>query len=155
MTWASQIYRLGVNTLPKKDLIMVLSYFGKLPFPYCNLWIVFQTKCKLINFLLFKGTIPVFVHLHIAYNLKCGDCNATYYGKTEHQFKVRVSEYLRISSPTRRWVEKDNSSAIQEHVFCNHNVQVLIVFSILAVNSNNFKVTLLESFNQQRPPSIK
>ena len=46
----------------------VLTYLGKILFhvcttmnhvmknklPYCNLWIVFQTKCKLINVFLFK-----------------------------------------------------------------------------------------------------
>ena len=52
------------STVPKKDLMIVLSYVGRLSLHictridrvmknkhlYCNLWIVFDTKCKLINF---------------------------------------------------------------------------------------------------------
>ena len=53
-----------VSTVPKKDLMIVLPYLGKLSLqirtrinrvmrnklPHCNLRIVFQTKCKLINY---------------------------------------------------------------------------------------------------------
>ena len=56
-----------VSTVPKKDLMIVLPYLGKLSLqirsrinramrnklPHCNLRIVFQTKCKLINFFTF------------------------------------------------------------------------------------------------------
>ena len=35
--------------------------------PHCNLRIVFQTKCKLINFFTFKDKIPVFLRSGIVY----------------------------------------------------------------------------------------
>ena len=92
-----------VSTVPKKDLMIVVPYLGKLSLqirtrinrvmrnklPHCNLRIVFQTKCKLINFFTFKDKIPVFLRSGIVYKFKCGGCNATYYGKTKRHFKIR------------------------------------------------------------------
>ena len=83
------------STLPKKDLMTVVPYLGKLSLqirttincvmknklPHCNFRIVFHTKCKLINFFTFKDKIPVFLHSGIVYKFKCGGCNVTYYGK--------------------------------------------------------------------------
>ena len=57
-----------VSTVPKKNLIIALPYLGKLSLqihtrinrirknklPYCNIWFVFQTKCKISNFVHFK-----------------------------------------------------------------------------------------------------
>ena len=68
------VRKVVVGTVPKKDLMIVLPYLGKLSLqirtrinrvmrsklPHCNLRIVFQTKCKLINFFTFKDKIPVF-----------------------------------------------------------------------------------------------
>ena len=84
-----------VSTVPKKALMIVLPYLVKRSFqihtrinrvmrnklPHCNLRIVFQTKCKLINFFTFKDKIPVFLRSGIFNKFKCGGCNATYCGK--------------------------------------------------------------------------
>ena len=55
--------------------------------PHCNFWIALQTKCRLINFFLFKERIRVFLHSGIVYEFQWGGCNATYYGKTKRHFK--------------------------------------------------------------------
>ena len=63
-----------LSTVPKKDLMIVLPYLGKYSLQirtiinrvmknklaHSNFRIVFQTKCKLINFFTFKDKIPVF-----------------------------------------------------------------------------------------------
>ena len=83
--------KIVASTVPKKDLMIVLPYLGKLSLqirtrinrvmknklPHCNFRIVFQSKCKLINFFTFKDKIPIFLHSGIDYNFKCGGCNAT------------------------------------------------------------------------------
>ena len=103
-----------VSTVPKKHLMIVLPYLGKLSLqirtrinrvmrsklPHCNLRIVFQTKCKLINFFTFKDKIPVFLCSGIVYKFKCGGCNATYYDKTKCHFKIRMCEHLGVSALT-------------------------------------------------------
>ena len=140
----------------------VLPYLGKLllqirtrvdrvirnKLPYCNLKIVFQTKCKLIIFLHSKipVCIPVFLRSVIAQKFKCRGCNATYCGKTKCHIKVRMSEHIRISALTGKNVQVDNnhSSGFDD-------------FPILASNSNDFNVTLMESFliNRDHPPLNK
>ena len=160
-----------VSTVPKKDLMIVLPYLGKLllqirtrinrvmrnKLPHCNLRIVFQTKCKLINFFTFKDKIPVFLRSGIVYKFKCSGCNATYYGKTKHHFKIRMCEYLGVSALTGKRVKGDNDSAIKEHhLFCNYS-SGFDDFCILASNNNDFKVTLMESLliNRDHPPLNK
>ena len=58
-------------------------------------------------------------HKRLVYQDKCGGCNATYYGKTKHYFKVRICEHLGISHLTEKKVKIDNNKlmAIQEHLF--------------------------------------
>ena len=125
--------------------------------PHCNLRIVFQTKCKFINFFTPKEKIPVFLRSGIVHKFKCGGCNATYYGKTKRNFKVRMCEHFGVSPLTGKRVEGDNNSAIKEHhLFCNHS-SCFDDFSILATNNNDFKVTLMESLliNRGHPPLNK
>ena len=67
------------------------------------------------------------------------------------------SEYLGVSALTGKRVKGDNNSVIKEHnLFCNHS-SGFVVFSILASNNNDFKVTLMESFliNRDQPPLNK
>ena len=160
-----------VSTVPKKDLMIVLPYLGKLSLqirtrinrvmknklPHCNFRIVFQSKCKLINFFTFKDQIPIFLRSGIVYKFKCSGCNATYYGKTKRHFKVRMCEHLEFSALTRIRVNGDNDSAIKErHLFCNHS-SGFDHFSILASSNNDFKVTLMERhlINRDHPPLNK
>ena len=160
-----------VSTVPKKNLMIVLPYLGKLSLqirtrinrvmknklPHCILQIVFQTKCKLINYFTFKDKIPVFLCSGIVYKFKCGGCNATYYSKTKRHFKVRMCEHLGVSALTGKRRKGDNDSAIKEyHLFCNHS-SGFDDFSILASNNNDFKVTLINSvlINRDHPPLNK
>ena len=77
--------------------------------------------CKLINFFTFKDKISIFLCSDIVYKVKCGDCNATYYCKTKHYFKVRMCEHLGISALTRKTVKGYNNCAIKENqLLCNH-----------------------------------
>ena len=160
-----------VSTVPKKQLIITLPYLGKLSLqirtrinrimknklPYCNVQFVFQTKCKISNLFTFKDKIPLVLRSGIVYKFQCGSCNATYYGKTKRHFKVRMCEHLGISALTGKRVKGDDDSAIKEHrLFCNHKPD-FEDFSILATNSNDFKVTLTESLliNRDHPPLNK
>ena len=157
-----------VSTVPKKGLLIALPYLGKLSLqirtrinrimknklPYYNVRFVFQTKCKVSNFFTFKDKIQSFLRSGIVYKFKCGSCNATYYGKTKRHFKVRMCEHLGISALTGKRVKGDDDSAIKEHLLlCNH-VSDFEDFSILAINNNDFKVMLMESFliNRDYPP---
>ena len=147
-----------VSTVPKKELIITLTYLGKLSLqirtrinrimknklPYRNIQFVFQTKCKISNSFTFKDKIPSVLGCGIVYKFQCGSCDATYYSKTKHHFKVRMCEHFGISALTGKRVKGDNDSAIKEHLlFCNHTPD-FEDFSILTTNNNDFKVMLME-----------
>ena len=88
----------------------------------------------------------------IVYKFHCGGCSVTYYGKTKRHFKVRMCEHLGISGLNGKRVKGDDDSAIKEHfLFCNHAP----VFEDFANNNNDFKVTLMEFYDQWRPPSFE
>ena len=68
-----------------------------------------------------------------------------------------MCEHLGLSALTRKRVKGDNDSAIKElHLFCNHS-SGFDNFSILASNSSDFKVTLIESLliKRDHPPLNK
>ena len=158
-----------LSTVPKKDLLILLPYLGKLSLQictrinrimkselsYCNFQVAFQAKCKLINFSHSRNSC--FLTFWDCLIFKCGGYTATYYGKSKHHFKVRMCENLRVSALPGKGVKRDNNSAIKEHhLFCNHS-SGFDNFSILARNSNDFKVTLMESLliNRDHPPLNK
>ena len=119
-----------------------------------NFWIVFQSKCNLINFFTFKDKIPIFLRSAIVYKFEYSGCNATYYGKTKRHFKVRLCQHLGVSALTGKRVKGDNDSAVKEnHLCCNHSSG----FDGVSILANNNKVTLMESLLTIRyhPPSIK
>ena len=118
--------------------------------PHYIFWIVFQTKCKLINFFTSKDKIPVFLRSGRIYKFRCGGSNITFYGKIKRYFKARTCEYLGISALTGKKVKGDNNSTInQHHLFCNHS-SGFENFSILASNNKDFTLPLMESFSINR-----
>ena len=83
----------------------------------------------------------------LVYQYKCCGCNATYYGKTKHHFKVRICEHLGISHLTEKKLKIDNNklTAIQEHLSCCNYCPSFEYFSILTRESSDFKLRIIES----------
>ena len=83
----------------------------------------------------------------LVYNYKCGSCNATYYGKTKRHFKVRIFEHLCILLLTEKKVKIDNNklTTIQEHLLCCNYSLSFEDISILTMESNDFKLKIMES----------
>ena len=94
----------------------------------------------------FKDRIPKYLHSGLVYKFKCAGCIATYYGKTKRHFKVRACEHLGISPLTgKRVTSVFQSTAIKDQLlYCQHS-PTMDDFSILCSESNNFKLTLMES----------
>ena len=73
----------------------------------CNLKIIFTSPVSVKSFL------PKMLLSGFSYKYKCGACNATYYGITKQDFKVRIWEYLGISHLTGRngkdWQQQTNN----------------------------------------------
>ena len=80
----------------------------------CNVWIVIKIKCKFINFFLhWKIKISLSLRSGIVYKFKSCGCNATYYGKTKRNFKVRLCENLGFGALTgytskeQQWIQSN------------------------------------------------
>ena len=89
----------------------------------------------------------------------CGGYKAVmvYYGKTKRHFKVRIWEHFGVSVLTGKRIKKDNDSVIKEYnLFCNHS-SGFDNFFILTSNSNDFKVTVIDSLliNRDHSPLNK
>ena len=140
--------------MAKRDLMIVLPYLGKRlhqtctrinrviknKVRHCNFRILFNAKCKLINFFTFKDKIPVFLSDGIAYKLNCGDFKATYYGKSERHFKVRICEHLGVCALTGKRVKGERDSAIKNyHLFAIIHM-VLTIFPYYLVKTVTSKL---------------
>ena len=93
-----------VPIVPKKELLVVLPYFGTFflnmrkclyksvskSLPQCNMETIFQSKNWLSSFFKFKNSIPLQLDSHLIYDFQCSNCNITYYGQTERHVKVRA-----------------------------------------------------------------
>ena len=84
----------------------------------CNLKTVFTSPVRVKSFFTFKDKLPKMSLSRLVYMYKCGGCSATYYGKTKHQFKVRIWEHSGISHFTGKKVKIDNNklTTIQENL---------------------------------------
>ena len=105
-----------VPNVPKRNVFVELPYLGSTSFQIrkkiqklfsdkltsCNLKIVFTSPVRVKNFFTFKDKLTKMLLSVLVYQYKCGGCNATYYGKTKRQFKVRICEHLDISHLTEK-----------------------------------------------------
>ena len=100
--------------------------------------------------------LPKMLLSGLVYRYKCGGCNATYYGKTKHYFKVWICEHLGISHLTEKKVKIDNNklTAIQEHLLCCNYCPSFEGFSILTKEINAFKLRIMESLLMARDKPI-
>ena len=150
-----------VPNVPKWNVFVKLPFLGSTSFQIrrklqklysdkltsCNLKIVFASPVRVKRFFTFKDKLPRMLLSGLVYQYKCGGCNATYYGKTNRHFKVRICEHLGISYLTEKKVKIDNNklTAIQEHLLCCNYSPSFEDFSILTGESNDFKLKIMES----------
>ena len=120
-----------VSNVPKRNVFVKLPFLRSTSFQIrkklqtlfsdkltsCNLKIVFTSPFRLKSFFPLKNKLPKML---LSGFFKCGDCSATYYGKTKRHFKVHFFEHLGISHLSGEKVKTDNNKlrTIQEHLLC-------------------------------------
>ena len=150
-----------VTNVPKRNVFVKLPFLASTSFQIrkklqklfsdkltsFNLKIVFTSPVRIKRFFIIKDKLPKMLLSGLFYQYKCGGCNATYYGKTKHHFKVRICEHLGISHLTEKKVKIDNNklTAIQEHLLCCNYSPSFEDFSILTRESNDFKLKIMET----------
>ena len=160
-TFLNKIYSKKVpqHTGSKKDLYIFLPYLGKFSLParstlvrtirdilLCvNLKVVFRIKNRLSSKFTFKDKISKEMRSLLCYKFQCSSCNATYYGKTKRHFKVRVSEHMGVSARTGKNIKSTKNSAVRDHMLVCNSIVSFDDFSVLANETNDFRIKLQES----------
>ena len=145
-------------SVPKKELSMVLPYLRTLSsnlkqklrtcfknlLPQCNIKIILKSTNRLSSLFRFKDVIPKELQSHLVYKFSCGNCNVTYYGKTERHLNVRSSELIGISHLTGKRVEW-KPPAVLDHLLLHNHESGFNEFTILCPDNNGFRLLLKES----------
>ena len=115
----------------KKQLIYVLSYFGKKSIQLrsctvkivnnslgcCELKVGFRSPCKLNNLFHFKDTLQRKVCSFLVYRCTGSNCNVPYYGKTYSHFVTKAAGQTGISNLTEKKIKNIKQSAVSDHLF--------------------------------------
>ena len=116
-----------------------INHAIKNKFSHCNFFALFQTKASWIFFFHLKVKFQ-FSHVLVLFINLTAMVTMLFFGKTKGVFKVRMCEYLVVSTLTGKRIERDNDSAIKEHhLLCCH-LSTFEDFSILVGNNNYFKM---------------
>ena len=112
--------------------------------PQCNIKIILKSINCLSSLFHFKDVIPKELQSHLVYKFSCGNCNVTYYGKTERHLNVRSSEHIGISHLTGKRVEC-KPSAVSNHLLLHNHDSDFNDFTILCRDNIGFRLLLKES----------
>ena len=115
---------------------------------------MFKNEINLSNFFRFKDCLPYDLMSCAVYKIQCGRCNASYFGETDRNLKIRSGEHTGISPLTFKKVTPSAESSIHDHiVFCNHEPS-FDDFTILAQRTNKFLLEIKESLLIKRDKPI-
>ena len=99
----------------------------------------FRIKNRLSSKFTFKDTISKEMCSLFYYKFQCSSCNATYYGKTEHHFKVCVSEHMGIFASTGKNIKSTKNSAPHDHMLVCNNIATFLFWIMEPMISENCK----------------
>jgi hypothetical protein len=115
-----------VATVPKKEIFLVLPYFGSASescgeivkkliqraYNQVRVRVVFRTTFRIGDLFSFKDFIPKRLLSNVVYRVHCTDCTEFYVGKTKRHLGKRFDEHRDRKKPT----------AVTKHLIeCNHN----------------------------------
>ena len=105
---------------------------------------MFRSKCRLNTFFRFKDSLEKKNSSGIIHRHTCNNYKVTYYEKPSANF-TRVAEHMGIFNLTRKHLKNVKKLAISEHLLqCNCAIK-FDDFSILATDSNKFRLLLRDS----------
>ena len=83
------------------------------------------------------------------YKYSYSGCNATYYGKTSRNLKIRCNEHLGIDKKGSK-LASPSPSSIWDHIKQTGHSALLENFSIISMSDNSFNLLIHESLLFQR-----
>ena len=123
-----------------------------LNYPDIKLQVVFRSPARLPSFFRFKDRFPYLFTSNVIYKYTCSSCNATYYGETIRNLKVRCLEHLGRNTSGQK-TNSSNPSSIGEHIGKTGHNATMDHFKIIAKSNNAFDFLIYESLliHKDRP----
>ena len=89
----------------------------------------------------------------IVYKYSCGDCDATYVGKSQRHLKTRISEHRGVSVRTGQQLSKPSFSSIRDHAWHAGHRIIEDNFKIVTRSMYNSDLYILEALaiHEHRP----
>ena len=129
----------------KKNVIKLL----KENFPDVKLQVVFRSPVRLSSLFKFKDRCSTLMCYSVIYKYTCSSCNATYYGKTTRNLKVRCLEDLGINRRGHKTNSSCQSSIADSINKTAHNA-TMEDFKIIAKSDTAFDLLIYESLSFKR-----
>ena len=149
--------------VPNKEVAFVLPYLGQLlldlrttlrrtiegTLPYCKLEVSFKSRCRFNTPFRINNSIEEKMCSWIIYRYTCSNCKITYSAETFHHFHyfhhfqhTIAAEHMGISNLIEKRLKNVSQSAISDHLLQYNCAINFDDFSILAADSNKFKLLL-------------
>ena len=106
---------------------------------------VFVNNYTLGSFFKIKDRIPISLRSSVVYNYTCGDCNASYIGKTTRNLSIRIREHDGLSFRAGGMLAKPMNSSIREHSHEHDHVINKENFQVLETFTSDNDLLILES----------
>ena len=138
------------KTVSKELNSLVCRYY-----PQIRLRMIYKSLDTIGSRFQVKDKMPEDCMSCIIYQYKCDSCNAIYIGKTEQNFKCRVSQHLGVSFRTGATLSTPVQTDIRERTLKHRSKINSDNFTILDKVFHKSDLLLLESIHQKtKKPSI-
>ena len=129
-----------------EDIKLKLRQILSKAYPHIQFHIIFKNPFKLHMMFPFKDKVPMPLRSCVIYKFTC-ECNLQYLGSTKAILHSRMSQHLGISDRTGNPLQVKSKSSIREHCTANDHQLAYDNFSIVATESNEEKLRLLEAIH--------
>ena len=123
-------------------------------YPQIRLRMIYKSLDTIGSRFKLKDKMPVDCMSCIIYQYKCDSCNAIYIGKTEQNFKCRISQHLGVSFRTGAKVSTPVQSDIRDHCLKHRKYINVDNFSILDKTFQKSELLSLESLHQKKQKKL-
>ena len=158
-----------ITTVPQKTIYFKIPYYGPYSYvmkrkisqlftkfyPQIKLRILLENTNTISKLFRFKDRLPTNLSSGIVYKYSCGECSASYVGKTQRHLITRISEHKGMSVRTGMHLTNPSFSNIREHAFHNNHRILDKNFNVIAKSAWNEELLILESLLiHQHKPSL-
>ena len=113
-------------------------------YPHIQFHLIFKNPFKLHMLFPFKDKVPLPLRSCVIYKFIC-ECNLQYLGSTKAILHSRMCQHIGISDRTGNPTLVKSKSSIREHCSANNHQLTYDNFSVVASESNEDKLRLLEA----------